>query len=471
MKALIIIRETDCSWLRKYFKDSHPAMMAICNKPLLGFMVDFAVLNGCNAVRLLMDEPGSDVEDYFATGSRWGIDISYGSFSSGDSIDTILTQNHSFFQKSPLLLMDGFFFVHYDKSIDYQNWRRHTDSNLLSSCNTGSILYTGNAFAQNSTSSVQTKADFALSSLETIDDIFQISMQILTAEQKHYVLPGYTNSEQRILKGRDVEIARDVTITEPVIIGNHVRLRSKSSIGPGVVLGSNVIIDEGTELEQGVVLPGSYVGRNLSVKNKIIHGELIISPKTGQQLQVQDSFLVSSISSKLLPELLNTIGNGMLALLLASLQVVPFLLLHVLCRLQNDYQTNKQRYLVNNKGGTASFHHIKNSHGSQSGKVFRALSLHKFPLLGKVISGKIRLVGNRLLPANNNNQQLVADFHDYAPGVFAYTESAKSIPGSGEAETAERFYAGKRGLSEDSKVVMALLLSRLTRKFNEKGSP
>jgi NDP-sugar pyrophosphorylase family protein len=468
MKALIILREKDCSWLRPYFQDSHPGMIAICNKPLLGFLVDFAVLNGCSGVRILMDEPGSDVKGYFGNGSRWGIDMSYGSFKSGTSIDTILTQNHSFSKMSSLLVMDGFFFIHYDKFKDYHQWHNETNSNLASVCNTGSLVYTQNAYSPKNISSVQTKTDFALSSLESIDDIFQISTQVLTAEQSHYVLPGYAESEQKILKGRDVEVSGDAIIKEPVIIGNHVRLRSNSTIGPGVVLGSNVIIDEGAEIAQTVVMAESYIGKNLTVKDKIIDGKYIISPKTGERLQIEERFLLSTISLQSMPELLDTACNRIAALFLASLQLIPFLLLRTLCLLQNDYTIKKRDYLINGKGKTVSLAIVANSRGSFWGRFFRVLSLHKFPLLGMAVNGEIRLIGNALLPVNTKNQQFLTDFREYVPGVFTFTEHNKNPADSKEAEIEERFYAGNRSLLADGRMLLHLLFTGAKRTHSEK---
>jgi len=68
MKALIILREKDCEWLRKISPAAHPAMFPVCNKPLLEYFIDFAILNGCSAVRVAMDKPGNDVEEYSAPG-------------------------------------------------------------------------------------------------------------------------------------------------------------------------------------------------------------------------------------------------------------------------------------------------------------------------------------------------------------------------------------------------------------------
>jgi len=138
-----------------------------------------------------MDEPGADVEIYFNTGSRWGISISFGSFRNHDTIDHILEKNSRYCKEDSLLLLDGYFFIHYDKKINYGNWQKDSKSSRIINCQTGSVLYARDKDCLANISSVLTKVDFALSPLESLDDIFHITMQVLAAEQQHYVLPGY----------------------------------------------------------------------------------------------------------------------------------------------------------------------------------------------------------------------------------------------------------------------------------------
>ena len=51
MNSLIIIQEKHYSWLRELKSAEHPAMVTICNKPILEYLVDFSVLLGCKEPR------------------------------------------------------------------------------------------------------------------------------------------------------------------------------------------------------------------------------------------------------------------------------------------------------------------------------------------------------------------------------------------------------------------------------------
>ncbi len=268
MKALIILRERDCGWLREIYT-SHPSMFPVCNKPLLEYFIDFAILNGCSDVRMVFDEPGVEIESFFNTGSRWGIRISYGSFRKSDSIDHVIEKNSHYSQNSSLLILDGFFFIHYDKGKNYGHWQKGSKSSLSVTCQSGSVLFAQNKTCLRNISTAPPQVEFAISPLESLDDIYQITMQVLAAEQHHYVLPGY-GIERGIIMGKNVQIDRDVTLNEPVIIGDNVRLLGSAVIGPLAVIGSNVIIDKGTNVHESVVVEESNLGsKNTREKMKV----------------------------------------------------------------------------------------------------------------------------------------------------------------------------------------------------------
>lgn len=463
MKALIVIREKDSGWLRDFFPAIHPAMTPICNKPLLEYHMDFALLSGCTAVRIVMDEGGNSIEEYFQQGERWGVAISYGISNPDDSIDTLIEKNGAFCADTPLLIMDGFFFVHYDKAGDLRAPSCPADSGLLSSCSSGSVLFAANADCLHNISDSSLEADFALSSLTSLDDIFGISMQILQAEQDHYVLPGY-GVEQNVLLGQNVTIEKNTKIIPPVIIGDNVRLHGNTVIGPDVVIGSDVIVDNGTRIERSVIHTDSYVGRDLFVNNRIVHGKRIISPADGEILDISDGYLCSSMdmySGSLFRRTVNSVS----ALLIFVVQLLPYFLLGGLRKLQGSWQVEEQSVLLGNRGESLTIPILFNRGDTLADKLFAALALEKFPLLHLVIKGKMQLVGNRPLSETPAHQKLLADFPDYLPGVFTYAEGEEMEEGGLDEEIIERYHAANRSFRHDCGILLKILFSNgFTRK-------
>jgi len=460
MKALILLREKDCHWMRQFFPEKHPAMVQVCNKPLLEFMVDFILLNGCPEVRIVMEEPGADVKDHFGNGHRWGINISYGNASPGDTIAGILEKNSTFCQNTPLLILDGYFFIHFDKSMDYHNWPENLNSGLVNSCQTGAVLFADNEFCRTNIAAALTGLEFALSPLETINDLFMITMQVLATEQEHYVLPGY-GVEKGVLIGRNVEIGKDVQIELPILIGDNVRLLGEAEIGPNVTIGNNVIIDDGTKINQSIILADSYIGRGLLIDKKIVNGEQVISPTDGTSMLIKDGFLFSAMDQTTLISPLRFFFGIIGALFLATLQVIPYYLLSTLQRLFSRWQVEQTSCFVGGKIQNRTFTLIKNDRENIVGKIFHALSLDKFPLLIAVIRGQLALIGNRLLPVTEENKKFLQDFPDYSPGAFNYAENEDLEPGSHEDEVAQRFFIANRSFKQDLGVLLKTILSRL----------
>ena len=381
MKALLVLREKDCGWLRQISPSIYPAMFPVCNKPLLEYFVDFAILNGCSDIRVLMDKPGKDVESYFNQGHRWGIAMSYGSFMNEETIDQILIKNSGYCQEGSLLIFDGFFFIHYDKETNYSNWQEDSDFSPSISCATGSVLSTRSRHNLSNITSAHNQVDFALSPLESLDDLYQITMQVVAAEQQHYVLPGY-GAEKGIVLGKNVEIGRNVTINEPAVIGNNVRILGDAVVGPFAVIGNNVIVDEGTHIQESVILNASYLGRNLTINRKVVKGNRIFSYGEKESMVIEDAFLLSAIQKKQSLQILHILSNSLAAIIFLVFLSIPYALFAGWRRFQNDWHQHEVTYFSNNSGETFSVHTVAGNQKSLPGKLCSVLFLNRLPLTG-----------------------------------------------------------------------------------------
>ncbi len=300
MKAIIILRHDKIKWMGPLSFNSHPAMVPICNKPLLEYLVDFMVLTQCDSISINMEKPSSEIQEYFGDGERFGTCISYQSINSGDDIEKIIEDNniYSYCSSFPLIVMDGLFFIHYDKSAFNVDWTRNLDTGVLASCNSGNLLIVPNVKNLRNFSRVNPGIPFALSKMENIDDYFRINMEILDAEQNHYVLPGYREF-QKINFGKNVRSGKNVKIEPPVILGNNVRLQNNVRIGPHAVIGQNVILDEKSHVNRSVVLSNTYIGKDLKVSKKTLAGNKIINMQNRDILEVDDNSLFSILPKTL----------------------------------------------------------------------------------------------------------------------------------------------------------------------------
>ncbi len=323
MKAVIILRQDKSKWVESLGFNCHPAMVPICNKPLLEYIVDFMVLSQCASITINMEIPSREIQDYFGDGKRFGTCISYMAIDKEEGIGRIIEDNdiYSYCSSFPLIILDGLFFIHYDKSEFNADWTQALDTGVMASCNSGNLLIIPNVQNLRNLSRINPGIPFSLSKMKNIDDFVRINMEILEAEQEHYILPGYRQS-QKINFGKNVGIGKNVKITPPVILGNNVRLQDDVRVGPHTVIGQNVILDEKSSVDRSMVLSNTYVGKDLEVSKKIIGGKKVINVQNKDILEVDDHSLFSDLPNtvsfslvtairKLMKQLKGSINNFM----------------------------------------------------------------------------------------------------------------------------------------------------------------
>lgn len=297
MKAIIILRQDKRQWTEPLFPNVHPAMVPVCNKPLLEYLIDFMVLSRCKSISIHMETPSGQIQDYFGNGERFGIRMSYWTTEKGATIDTIIDENDLYADGSsfPLIIIDGLFFIHYDKSNFNLAWIQDLDTGILASCSSGNMFIAPSLRDLRNISRVKPGIPFSLSTLKNLDDLYWITMEILGAEQKHYVLPGYQEISE-IISGKNVRMGSGVNIKPPVILGNNVKIQDNVCLGPHAVVGNNVILDENSTLEKSILFSNTYVGSGLVIFEKIVNGDKMMDIKTKNILKIDDKALFSVLS-------------------------------------------------------------------------------------------------------------------------------------------------------------------------------
>lgn len=459
MNSLIIIQEKHYSWLRELKSAEHPAMVTICNKPILEYLVDFSVLLGCKEIRLVFEEPDGAVEEYFGNGERWGVKIDYGNFRADDSVTRIVEKNSGLGENTPLIVLNGLLFFHYDKNSKYEITAEGPGWGFLYESDAGSISYR-TADAKGQSTKVKLHPDLPISTPHNNVNLFRIAMLILREEQHQYVIPGY-GADKGVILGRNVEIGKGVKVHGPVVVGSNVRFLGKAVVGPNAVIGNNVIIDDGSEVRDSVVMANTYIGRRLFVSGKMVAGSRVFSANNDTSMEVSDEFFLSPIKGSLPIDFVNYLFNVCGALILALFQLVPFCILFAIRWMQGDVQMKKMRFLLSSDGETRLFRLPVLRQTRFSDRIIKSLSLDRFALLKNVFSGKLQLVGNRLIPDTAEGREFVKDFASYMPGIFNYTEADRLEPGTAESEIAERYYSANRGLLSEAKSLLRVLLNNL----------
>lgn len=463
MNSLIIIQEKHCSWLRSSFSSGHPALIPIGNKPLLEYLIDFSVLMGCRKIRIVLEEPDRTVNKYCGRGERWGIEISFGNCQAGDLLPAIVDKNSNFKGNDGLMVFEGLLFVHYDKSKYYQILNKERGSGLLYKGERGSISYRAAAPLDRKIAAASLHPPINCSAPCSLKDIYELSMHVVRQSQDCYVLPGY-GAEKGIVLGRNVAISREATLQEPIVVGSNVRILGRARIGPDTVIGNNVIIDDDTDIQSSVVFGRTYIGRRLSIREKLVAGNRVYSVDDETSIEIKDGFLFSAIEQSRPVNILWYFFNSIGAITLGLLQIIPFAILATIQWLTGNSHLEKKRFILKKRSESKFFLLLVEHRLNLIGRLMRSLSLNKFLFLKAVLTGDLAMIGNQMVPDCEEGRSFLQDFPDYCPGIFSYTEGDDLEPDSMESEVAERYYSANRGFFQDLKMLFKAFLNNLMSK-------
>ena len=460
MKTILAFREAEYAWVRKTFPCIHPLLLPICNKPFIEFVIDFAILTGSSALRLLCDGEVDAVERYCEQGSRWGIDISYASIHPDDTIHAILGKNRKFCGEERIVIVSGFSFIRYDKRLNYKSLANTLAPGEWAACPGGRITLTG---LPGSTAAHWVSAPLSLMPLNDMASYYRASMEALESGADRYVLPGY-GDEPACAFGRNVVISNSVDIRKPVSIGNNVQLIGNAIIGPSAIIGNNVIIDRESRVESSIIFDNTYIGEHLEVNGRIASGNRLNDPVSGASIAMEDPHLLGSISkSGTLNALPRKIAHALGAIVMIVVLFIPFLVLFSLLKSRNQWKSTPMETPAEKPGKTIPLDKVELDTANPLGSLAFALSLDRFPWLFRVLVGQLALIGNTPLPAGKSRPD---DSPGCRPAVFSYAEAeAWPVTGS-DAAIVERFHLTHSNPLSDLDLAVQAFINR----FQEKST-
>jgi hypothetical protein len=457
MKTILALREEEYAWAREAFPCVHPLLLPICNKPFIEFLIDFAILVGSTAVRILGDGELDAVERYCENGSRWGIDISYGNMQTGDSVETMLGKNRKFCDKKRVMIVSGFSFIRYDKRRDYKSLAGSMPEGEWAACPGGSITLFG---AAEKPEAQAADAPLSLMPLDGMANYYRASMEALETGADCYVLPGY-GGEPGCAIGRNVIMSKSVEIRKPVSIGNNVQLLGDAIIGPSAIIGSNVIIDRESRVESSIVFDNTYIGEQLEVIGRIASGNRLSDPVSGVAITMEDPHLLSGIrKSEALGALPRKIVHTLGALVLIVLLAVPFLIVSTLLRLGGGWKPTRVDCLSEKPGATISLGKVEPNVKNALGAIASSLSLDRYAWLFRVLTGQLALIGSSPLPSGETRPDATAGPPAARPAVFSYAEAEEWPATGGDAAIVERYHLVHSGPISDIGLVVKAFVNR-----------
>ncbi len=434
IKCIIHCPEKSVAWAKNFFPGLDPYLLRFGNKPYLEFLIDFCILNGISDIRIASDNPSKEIYDLLGDGKKYGVNLSFAAIMPDSSPRMVVEKNMAFCKKNGLLLLSGFFWIDYNKN-------NMTPISIASDQAVGGAVSPDNHYfligeqrLHDFEATHTPEMPLTTFPVDSIRDFYVRCMELVYKETGNYNLPGY-GDHIKFIVGRNVVMPKTAEVNLPVIFGNSVQLGNETCVGPGVIIGDNVLIDEKSQITNSIIMGNSYVGCYSEINRKIIYRNYVIDPFEGVALDIVDEFLLTELVKKgyWTCPLKQRFG----ALLLLIFMAVPFLLIRPWLTVKAtlvDCYMNQQR-----KAKLALRLYLKPAK-SVAGRYFRKLSLDRFHLLPLVLRGKLRLIGSRIMVVNPENEAILDQFPDYAPGIFSYSEYLGSDKDKFQREIDELYY-------------------------------
>lgn len=458
MKTLIVIREKDYGWLSPFFPGVNPLVMPVCNKPFIEYLIDFSILAGSSAIRIISDGPLNEVERYCEDGSRWGVDVSYASILGNDSIETVIEKNRKYCADQRLLIISGYLFIRYENRQELRHCFAMASGGTLAENERGSIVLAG---TPEITGQLPAATPFSLVEFDSIDNYFRLSAEILKEYPSPYVLPGYCNEPDCHI-GRNVVIGKGAEIRKPVIIGNNVQIMKGAVVGPSAVVGSNVIIDRESTVSRSILLDNTYIGEQLEVVDRIAAGNILVDPRSGVSIAMEDPHLLSSLpgSAHIGSGLFRYLFHAIVALLLILLLSLPYLMLVPILKAQGRWKTGSFTFHDIRQGKNLRFVMPSIADEGGIGSLAKALSLDRFPMLFRALAGTIAVIGSFPVEVSHRLEAGYAAT-GYRPAVFSYAEAEDWPVNAEDSAIVEQFYAAHGSPVRDMVLTIKAFLNRI----------
>lgn len=449
-------------------------LLPVGGRPLLSYWLELCVDLGIIDVQVVLGRDAEYVEMFCGNGAQWGLHIDYSFIRAEDDPHAYLLRNperwadgllymdeavfprrgDSFSPEKIKTLLDGCylredgriaFFVsqHPEAVADFiRTGHCNGGRQCTSSCNGSEICRTP-AFCG---------IDFVC--IPDITEYYRLNMEVVSGEMNRYLTSGYSSHDGASI-GYNVTIPPSVALSPPLAIGNDCRIGAISVIGPRTVISDHVLIDRQCEISDSIILSDTYVGRNLEIKGKIVSGNRIIDPEDGTCLEIEDPWLVSRTHPRnYLRDAVRAVFGWLIALLLAAVQITPFIVFYALIRL-----SGRGRFIVRACRGIGG-KEVALRYFAASGTspnlllmCFYGASLDRLPRLLCVLTGKLWLCGQ--VPRSAASGE-IKNPDRYFPAVFSYSDAFAEIDKQMDA----LYYAHTRSLAADLRILRHALFHR-----------
>ena len=466
MKTFIFADRTD-SGLEPLTHDTCAALLPVAGKAVIEYTIDDLARAGIRQAVIIVSAHADRVETHLGKGERWGMEFDY--FPSlGGEHPAHLLRRLAKDVGGPLLLIRGD--MMHSSIADFIDNSPATEGPFVEARIDGAA--TGMCVCRDGVAALETLDwPYAVtpvpapavnpielhgamwSALDTLTAYHRANLDAAAGRYAGLKLAGWAR-ENGLTIGRGSNVSTQSLADGHTFVGSRTRVRPSARLAGTCVVSDNCFIDSQASITDSVILPGTYVGENIDIRNAIVNGNQVIRVDSGANYRVADHFLLTQMqcqNSSLAVQLFNRTAG--LLLLLLSLPLWPLAAAGAL--LNAPGAPLRWLQLRSNKSGADERQELVHGEFRSAEWAVSAPVLRRLPLLLAVISGHINLVGARPRPLTDGTsgsgpwERIAADT---PVGLFGPVQL--DLPNEAPSEEGmlnEIYYARYRSLLSDLK--------------------
>jgi hypothetical protein len=263
-----------------------PAILPIAGKTPLEYWLEVLCEQGFKKVFIFTSSHSQMIKTQFASGDHWGLELNYLS-SRGEEQPSDLIQR-------------------YISSLDQHAYAARADilpdpeaqhplcPGMIVDTHNAQSLATVNDLEWGKLSATPKSAEFLLRKLVNLP---RVTNQILESKMAQRTPRGILVNTGQWLATPNFSKDRASQTQGNLYIGSKAMVHKEVNLSGDLCIEAGCFIDRGATLKNALVLPGSYIGQNVSVEDAIVCGSLLISLHHGTAQQIGDPALIAHIDS------------------------------------------------------------------------------------------------------------------------------------------------------------------------------
>ncbi len=289
-----------------------------------------------------------------------------------------------------------------------------------------------------------------LSYLDSLRSYHQTNLDVIAGRFEGPIIPG-KQAGLGLTTGRGSQISIKSLKKGLAFIGTNCRIHREAELLDEVVINDNVIIDKGVTVRSSVILPNTYIGELVEIKNAIVWSNTLIRVDTGAVLHVTEAFLLADLRTQTLTNNLAGPLHRLLGFMLIIFSL-PLWLLALLATSLNSSRLQTEELLGNQTEiddmGQSQRKKFKIAYWNTSIPILRYL-----PRLWATVTGDLRVVGTLPLTPVQSSQHSEEweQVRDEAP-VGLIGPTLLNLPYNAPIEEklmSDAFYARQRSTLKD----------------------